>query len=320
MEPLISVLVPMYNVEDYITRCVNSITSQTYKNLEIVLLDDGSKDGTYKVAQELAKKDKRIKLLQKPNEANISKTRNYLLDHFSGKYFVFVDSDDMIKPNYVEKLYSTMVATGADVVCCRSHMQKKHHEKKMQKKSKIKVFQGDEIVPHMILNRGIRIVLWNKIYKTSMLKDIRFRTDVRFGEDVIFEIDFLRHCKTVVTINDRLYYYTLRPGSEIHQKYCEKNETFIDMLAKMADEEKDENIENAIRAWLCFSSVGFAFLARHDKKKNAESIKKLKILGHLNKKCLLKHKKSLWWQRLIVRLGFLTWCRKPKQLKEKSGE
>ena len=115
---LISVLVPMYNTQKTIARCIKSILKQTYSNLEIVLLDDGSTDNTYEIAKTFAQLDSRIKLLSKQNEKNISKTRNFLLNNFSGEYFVWVDSDDVVHKRYVEKLYKTITSTNSDLGIC----------------------------------------------------------------------------------------------------------------------------------------------------------------------------------------------------------
>ena len=118
--PLISVLVPMYNTQKTIKRCINSIIKQTYTNLEIVLLDDGSVDNTYNIAKTFADVDKRIKLLTKPNEKNLAKTRNYLLENYTGDYIVWVDSDDVLHKKYVEKfpvLGYTMIS-----LLCTQHL------------------------------------------------------------------------------------------------------------------------------------------------------------------------------------------------------
>lgn len=308
-EPLISVLVPMFNVEKYVHKCISSIIGQTYKNLEIVLLDDSSKDNTYKIAEEFAKNDSRIKLIQKVNEANISKTRNFLLEHITADYFVFVDSDDIIEPNYVEKLYNTMILTGADIVCCQFAVQKFYMPLLNRSQSKYTNYYDDEIIPQMILNENINFVVWNKIYKKSLLQKSKFPTSVKFGEDLIFLIDYLKKCNSLVTIDDKLYHYILRNGSEIHQKYSEKHASFVNELVKIAENEKDEKISSAVKAWLSFSCVCFCFLAKMNKKKNKDDISKLMHYANLYKNHLLKNKKALKRYKFVEKLGLITWCK-----------
>lgn len=309
-EPLISVLVPMYNVEKYIAKCIESILNQTYKNLEIVLLDDSSKDRTYEIAENFAKQDNRIKLLQKKNEANISLTRNFLLKNFSGEYVVFVDSDDIIDQTYIEKLFVTMDVTKADIVSCKFSVQKFYFPNINKIKSKHTFYYNKEIIPQMILNDDINFVLWNKIYKAELLKDIEFSSNVKFGEDLIFLIKYLKKCTSLVAIEDKLYHYMLRNGSQIHQKYSEKHASFIKELIKIAENEKDDNIASAIKAWISFSSVGLCLLAKLNRRENKNDIFRLSYFANLYKDELLNNKKTLKRYKLIEKIGLATWCKK----------
>ena len=119
-KPLISVIVPVYNVESYLKVCVDSILAQTYENLEIILVDDGSKDSSGKMCDEYAEKDARIKVVHKKN-GGVSSARNKGLDVASGEYIGFVDSDDSTKPNMFEILYKNMVTSDADVSVCKAN-------------------------------------------------------------------------------------------------------------------------------------------------------------------------------------------------------
>ena len=114
--PLISVIVPVYKTEKYLNKCIESIVNQTYENLEIILVDDGSPDNCPSICDSWAEKDKRIKVIHKEN-AGVSAARNSALEIFSGKYVSFVDSDDWIDNDCIEYLYNSVVSTGADVVC-----------------------------------------------------------------------------------------------------------------------------------------------------------------------------------------------------------
>lgn len=116
-EPLISVIVPVYNVEKYLDKCVDSIVNQTYKNLEIILVDDGSPDNCPKMCDNWAKKDKRIKVIHKEN-GGVSSARNVGIDNAKGEYIGFVDSDDWTEKKYIQKLYEVLIQENADIALC----------------------------------------------------------------------------------------------------------------------------------------------------------------------------------------------------------
>lgn len=118
MEDLISVIVPVYKVEKYINKCVDSIINQTYTNLEIILVDDGSPDNCGNICDEYAKKDNRIKVVHKEN-AGVSSARNIGLEKSSGKYITFIDADDYVEKNYCEELLNILKIENADCVACR---------------------------------------------------------------------------------------------------------------------------------------------------------------------------------------------------------
>lgn len=116
-EPLISVIVPVYNVEKYLDKCVDSIVNQTYKNLEIILVDDGSPDNCPKMCDDWARKDKRIRVIHKKN-GGVSSARNLGINNANGECIGFVDSDDWIEKKYIQKLYETLIQEGADIALC----------------------------------------------------------------------------------------------------------------------------------------------------------------------------------------------------------
>ena len=121
MEPLLSIIVPIYNVEQYVDKCIQSILNQTYQNLEIILVDDGATDRSGSIADSYAAKDKRIKVLHKEN-GGISDARNYGLDHVTGDYILFVDSDDFIENTMCERLFAVANSTNADMVSCNYYI------------------------------------------------------------------------------------------------------------------------------------------------------------------------------------------------------
>ena len=117
MKPLVSVIVPIYNVEKYLSKCIDSIISQTYENIEILLIDDGSTDSCPEICDSYAKKDPRVKPYHKQNEG-LSKTRNFAISVMTGDYYCFVDGDDSVHSDYIMTMYNTMIENQADLSMC----------------------------------------------------------------------------------------------------------------------------------------------------------------------------------------------------------
>ena len=315
--PLISVLVPMYNTEKTISRCIKSILRQTYTNLEIVLLDDGSQDNTYNIANKFAKQDSRIKLLHKVNEKNISKTRNYLLNNYSGDYVVWVDSDDVLHKKYVEKLYTTITSKNADLGICGFNLMFANLLLCRPLFAKTKVFENEKIYSNVILNHRVGFMLWNKIFKHEIIKDIRFDESVGFGEDFAFVYKYLKQTEKVAYNNDKLYKYIVRPGSETTKKFSAKKMTFVSLLENLVKEENDEFIKNTIYSWLAFTGVSMLFLAKKSKYDNIEDLQKLYDTTHTYKNYFKKNKDVKFIHKLIMFFGLKFWARKRPKIKQK---
>lgn len=204
----ISVIVPVYNVVTYLKRCVTSITNQTYKDLEIVLVDDGSSDGSGLLCDELAKDDERIVVIHQKN-AGLSAARNVGLDIARGENIVFVDSDDWIHPRYVERMLEDM---------------QKHQCKmaigEMRRCQNTEIFDElegcsteilrEEAIPRML--KGEWVSACGKMYHRSLFDDVRFPVG-RNNEDYAILIYLFEKCETVCYTKDVIYYYFVREGS-----------------------------------------------------------------------------------------------------------
>ena len=315
--PLVSVLVPMYNTQKTIKRCIKSIVKQTYTNLEIVLLDDGSIDNTYNIAKAFADADKRIKLLTKPNEKNLAKTRNYLLENYTGEYVVWVDSDDVLHKKYVEKLYKTITKTNADLGIVGFNLMFANLPLFRPIKSNIKVFENEKIYSNIILNHRVGFMLWNKIFKHELIKDIRFDPDVKFGEDFAFVYKYLKSVNRVAYCNDKLYKYIVRPGSETTKKFSEKKMSFIYYLENLLNEESSPYIKKAISSWLAFSGVSMLFLAKKSKYNNLENLNKLYEITHKYKADFKSNKDVKFVHKMVMFFGLKLWAKKPPKIKNK---
>lgn len=207
MNPKISIIVPIYNVEKYLQKCVDSILCQTYKNLEIILVNDGSPDNCPAICDEYAKKDKRIKVIHKQN-GGVSSARNAGLDVATGKYVQFVDSDDWVEPEYSKTMINLIEENNCDLGIC-GYIKKRQNRTIEQ----YATHQSFEVNIQNIKSlfklhcQELLISPVNKIYKIELLKGLRFNKDVSLSEDAIFNYAYLTKCTDICVTNALLYTY-----------------------------------------------------------------------------------------------------------------
>ena len=206
--PKISVIVPVYNVEAYLGRCVDSILGQTFTDFELILVDDGSKDTSSAICDEYAKKDERITVIHKEN-AGVSAARNTGLDVACGEYIMFVDSDDYIHTKMFEKMLLYM-QNGVDLVISSIQMVTKYAKtehfltSKEYISSELLCDYSAEKIPRMCV-----CAPWCKLYQKHLIENnrIRFDTSMSLGEDTCFNMEYLKVCNRIATTEDILYYY-----------------------------------------------------------------------------------------------------------------
>ncbi len=217
MQKLISVIIPVYNVRDYLERCLNSILENTYKNLEVICVNDGSSDDSLKILKHFAEKDKRIKIVDKKISEGVSSARNSGLDAASGDYIAFIDSDDWIHRRYFEILVYFLNRDNTDVSVCRN----------------IKTFEmiDDKPVPdtgvlkinewginEISLDHDTICYVWGRLYKKDHIGKARFIKKIKFAEDKEFNVRVLCGIKDlkVSVVEFPLYYYFQRSDSAVH--------------------------------------------------------------------------------------------------------
>lgn len=275
----ISVVVPIYNVEKYLARCLDSLVKQTLKDIEIICINDGSLDNSNKIAQSYAKKDSRIILINQANKG-LSAARNVGIDAARGKYISFVDSDDWIDLDFLEKLYIVAEKYNADATC--ASILRPHDSGKNPYKIKFEIEQilSSVTEKYRVLEIPRKCYVWNKIYKLDELKrqGLRFVEGVTY-EDMYFTIRFLYYCKEIVTVPDTCYHYYVNRKS-ITRTATDKNQ--IDILAARADFIKFSrehhikcNEKYYIREKITYSLFGVPFLRIH----RWETIEKYYLFG-----------------------------------------
>lgn len=231
-EPLVSIIVPVYNVEDYLRRCLDSVLAQTYKNLEIILVNDGATDGSRAICEKYVAADKRFTLIDQENKG-LSGARNTGLDAMSADYLMFLDSDDYIAPTMVEELYRALIDYDADIAAC--HLQYIGEDELFVPSGtgEATVFQGEEL-QHILDNTGAwTMVQWNKLFKRKIFDKLRFPLG-KYHEDEFVIHREIAAANCFVLINRCLYAYVQRKssimGNNDIKKMLDASEGFIDRV------------------------------------------------------------------------------------------
>lgn len=224
--PLISVIVPVYNVEPYLDRCVNSLVSQTYKNLEIILVDDGSTDASPKMCDNWAEKDKRIRVIHK-NNGGLSDARNIGIDASKGEYIAFVDSDDWIDLNYYETLYKQLIQSNAQIAASGVILSYDDYEDSERYSQKAGIYTSEEALQTIQNDAGFLAVACNKLYEKKLFQKLRYPHGV-IHEDEFVTYRVMAYAKRMVLCPEVRYHYRQRDGSIMTKKKCEKEMSMLD--------------------------------------------------------------------------------------------
>ena len=251
MDALISLIIPVYKVEAYLERCVRSVLAQTYQNLEIILVDDGSPDRCGEICDRFAQEDPRVKVFHKAN-SGVSSARNYGVAHSHGAFVSFIDADDYVAPNYVEYLFDLLMKYHADIVCCCMD----------QTTENTSAYGINHSIPNEQLLKGkeacqalfgnlydILVTVWGKLYKREIVQKYPFPIGRRYEDEAIV-CKYYYTADRVAVGNQCLYAYYQNPGSFMHAKKHCFNEDYIWALRHRAEFFGEQNEpELAKAAW-----------------------------------------------------------------------
>ena len=209
----LSIIIPAYNAVSYLEDCIESVMTGTYQDFEILLIDDGSVDGTGSLCDRLAEQHTVIHVFHTPNRG-VSHARNLGINHASGKYIGFVDADDVVAPNMFEALVHCM-GPDIDMTACRFQRCKREALDVTESPVANQTVTNQAETAQKILTGGYGPNIWNKLFKTEVLNqnEIRFRKDCRAMEDMYFTTEYLIYCKKAVFLDEQLYYYITTDGS-----------------------------------------------------------------------------------------------------------
>ncbi len=290
----LSIVIPAYNIKDYIGKCLDSVLAQTFTDYEIIVINDGSTDGTDQVLNEYARKDSRILVVHKEN-GGVSKARNIGIELARGEYFLFFDGDDFMEPYTLEELYENATRTGADTVIYGYY----RYENGAVKETCLPNFtrdwyEGDEVIeevmPRFIGLSNDRIndwlnhkegalkvenpALWRSMTSTKVIKEnhLQFRPELSVGEDTLFISEYLTHAKKVSVVQKCYYYLVTRETSAIYvyekaplkklDQKIKQLEARMELTKDVA-ERRQKDISNTWKGTIVMSSVEMAFLLSH---------------------------------------------------------
>lgn len=239
---LISVIIPVYNVEKYLNKCIDSVIKQDYKNIEILIVNDGSTDNSKEIGTYYEKKDERIKLINIEN-SGVSNARNIGIRSANGKYITFIDSDDYVEKDYVSELYKMCTKNKADISICGIQSYAPKYEKIFKKNKTInKLLTTEEAIVAMLDERLYYANVCAKMYKISILKNVEFDVNLKIGEDLKFNIQvFERANKVFVNTEKLLYNYLIRKNSVTRNEFNEMWMGEIDLCEQIIEKEKKTN-------------------------------------------------------------------------------
>ena len=290
---LISVIVPVYKVEKYLNRCVESIVNQTYKNLEIILVDDGSPDNCPQMCDEWAEKDGRIKVVHQSN-AGLAEARNSGMNIMSGSYFLFSDSDDWLDRDMIELLYRLITEHNADMARCGFYFNYEeggNEENPFGKSNEAVCLDYNEQIKDLAVSGHISGVAWNKLYRSSRLGDIRFYTEDGCSEDIMFNYRVLHRGIKTVYCNDAKYHYFIRDTSITNSVFTDNAFSIIRAKQFIMETQKDNK---AVMPYLIKGYIGSCFIVLSGVISSQKCLDKLDYLRNE----ILKHKNEIFLSSL----------------------
>lgn len=215
--PLISIIVPVYKVEKYLDQCISSIINQTYSNLEIILVDDGSPDNCPTICDVWAAKDSRIQVIHKENGGS-AQARNVALNIANGAYVAFADSDDMMNTDMIRILFDVAIVRNADIVECDYSTSEDEALLPVGAVGSAQIYEPQEAMLEHIHDRYFRQVIWNKLYRSEVIENVRF-IEGKVIDDEFWTYRAISNAKKLARIDEKLYFYRQQDGSIMHQHY-----------------------------------------------------------------------------------------------------
>lgn len=313
---MISVIIPMYNAAGYLKRCLDSVLAQNYTDLEIILIDDGSKDNTEDISKEYEAKDQRIVYCHQVN-SGVSKARNKGMELACGEYISFLDADDYIAPDYFKNMMEAARKTNADICYCKPYnvdVSGNDISNKSNWNYDGKIFSIDP-QNYDWTAPNAHFVVWGGIYKAECLENLYFSEELSVGEDTWFFAKMLKNASRVVVLNERLYYYCHIEGSAVRSGFSDKRYSELKAWEMICELNKD-NLS-------CQAAFTLRILRMYRKYRNDEKMTSVylkdsrnRLKGKLWKSILFfvkKRKMKTVAKLIILAIGLKTECLKKEK-------
>lgn len=310
----VSVIISAYNMEQYIARCIESICDQTLKEIEIIVVNDGSNDNTLNIVEQLYKTDSRIKIVNKEN-GGISSARNYGLDYANGKYVLFIDADDWIDRYTCENMYNYAIKNDCDIVMCNANLYYDNDICKPMNEIGLSNHTMKDLLNELIIGNMLPAI-WNKLIKRDLFKthDIKFPIGISMGEDFYVVTQLIFYSKKIAKIDEaHIYYFQRKHG--ITRQFNNKSYDIIKAINLIELFLEEKNIKHNYNDEIEFCKFMHVFKYRvcefpkkcevHRKlydysKENIKSLKQNILIAEYMKKCSLKEK-------LIIKLYYFNY-------------
>lgn len=261
-DKLVSIIVPVYNAEQYLKRCINSLLNQKYKNIEVILINDGSNDNSGKTCDEFALQYKNVKVIHQKN-AGPSFTRNRGIDVAKGEYIQFVDSDDYIEPDMTQKMVDSLSKNVELVICgykstflVGGNNVFRNNRCPIEGKYKFSEFMShfSELFRNTLINP-----LWNKLYITNLIRknNVRFKENIKIGEDLLFNLEYFKACDNVIVIDESLYNYLIISNNSLtnsfNKEYFRNQQMLFEILREFLSNNNNYIGKNKELIEMCYA-------------------------------------------------------------------
>lgn len=310
---LVTIIVPLYNTQRYIKRCLESLINQTYKNIEILVVDNDSKDSSPRIVEQMAKQDSRIKLLRNKKTFSVGYSRNRGLDNAKGEYIWFVDSDDYAENNFLEVMIEKMEANEVNIIqCCYRSFDDFEDYKDYLPYHEEKLYSGVElckIMNQFIGLAGPNIMVWTKLFRRKVLQDIRFYEAVAY-EDMFFSYKVLYHQKKVLWIPDRLMNWRINSSSNTSKyNYCDfyicEIQAYIERAGFFKSRNEIELYELVMKRLYYVATQHLYLYKKFVKDKSDVRKKKMWLISLIKKSYPKLMKMDRWTLRTRMRMTFI---------------
>ena len=278
---LISIIVPVYNMENFLSKCLDSLKNQSYRNLEIILVNDGSTDDSGRICTQYAKEDSRFTVIHKKN-GGVSSARNTGLQAAKGQYIGFVDPDDWVDLYMFEKLYRLIKEYKSDISICGYYMEDATGSLlNSYNPGAIQKLNRNEALNNILVPNGIQGFVCNKLFSAALLKEqqpLSFDPSIHFGEDLLFCCEAFLRCETLVYDPQPHYHYIMHQNNATQAQYSVKRLTLLNALDKIIDKLAEEERIQAgpYKNFYMHTNISLLMYGMHEKKSSRDIRKQLK--------------------------------------------